>query len=351
MSSSESKSSDPSNDQTVAVTGAAGFIGSHLTHLLLTQGFTVRALVHYNSLGSIGHLAEVLTEGTSKSEAWVAEGRLRITRGDILDGRCIRELIRDCDQVFHLAALIGIPYSYRAPESYLRVNVQGTLNVLEAAREECPERVIVTSTSEVYGTAKETPMTEAHPLSAQSPYAASKIAADKFAESYARSFDVPVSTLRPFNAFGPRQSARAVIPTILMQALSEGKATIELGNMDAVRDLTFVEDAAAGFLALARASLDRVRGRVFNMGTGEGRSVHQIVEIAQKTIGVKKPVVSDLERKRPAPSEVEKLIADSSKLRETTGWKPTVTFEEGLARTAQWIKDHPHQYRPEEYGV
>ncbi|MBI1784355.1 GDP-mannose 4,6-dehydratase [Candidatus Sumerlaeota bacterium] len=336
-------------DQTLAVTGAGGFIGSHLTHVLLRRGYNVRAFVHYNAAGSVGHLDEVLDEGKKGSEGWLTEGRLKILHGDILDARCVMDLIRDCDQVIHLAALIGIPYSYRAPSSYLRINTQGTMNILEACREECPERIIITSTSEVYGSAREVPIAETHPLQAQSPYAASKIAADKFAESYALSFNLPVITLRPFNTYGPRQTARAVVPTILAQVLSDRCEVIQLGSVDTVRDLTYVEDTAAGYLALSQAALDDVSGRVFNLGTGEGHSIHEIAQLCMKLLGVKKPVISDLDRKRPERSEVDKLIADASRLIRKVEWKPTVSLEDGLARTARWITANLQKFKPEEY--
>ncbi len=343
--------SGDSSEQTVAITGSGGFIGSHVAQLMLREGYRVRALVHYNALASIGHLAEVIEEGKRNSESWVIEGRLQIVHGDILDERCARDLMRDCDLVFHLAALIGIPYSYQAPASYMRTNTIGTMNVLEAAREECPERIIVTSTSEVYGTAREVPIREQHLLQAQSPYAASKIGADKLAESYHLSFGLPVTTLRPFNTYGPRQSLRGVVPTILAQALSDRCDAIRLGNLETVRDWNYVEDSAGGYLALARAPLDRVAGRLYNLGTGQGTSVRQIAELAIKVVGVTKPIVSDEERKRPKPSEVERLIADASRLKKETGWKPLVDLEQGVGRAAKWMAANLHLVTPETFQI
>ncbi|MCH8332774.1 GDP-mannose 4,6-dehydratase [Candidatus Sumerlaeota bacterium] len=335
----------------VAVTGAGGFIGSHLTHLMLREGHHVRALVHYNAMAAIGHLAEVIEIGKAADEAWVKQDRLQIVHGDILDERCVRDLVRGRDQVFHLAALIGIPYSYRAPSSYLRVNTLGTLNVLEACREENPERVIVTSTSEVYGSAREIPIREQHLLQAQSPYAASKAGSDKMAEAYFLSFDLPVATLRPFNTFGPRQSMRAIVPTILAQALCDDCPEIRLGSLDPIRDLTYVEDAAAGYLALSRAPLDRMAGRLYNLGTGQGHSIAEIAELAMKAAGVDKPVVSSEERKRPASSEVARLVCDASRLRSEIGWEPRTTLLHGLEQTARWVKDHLDSFDPENYRI
>lgn len=342
------------------VTGAGGFIASHLTERLLREGYRVRALVHYNALGSRAHLEEVVREGSRRGETWAAEDRLEIIHGDVLDERCMRELITGANQVFHLAALIGIPYSYRAPGSYMQVNTQGTLNVLEACRDAGPERVIVTSTSEVYGTALEVPISEAHPLQAQSPYSASKIAADKFAQSYHLSFDLPVVTIRPFNTYGPRQSARAIVPTVLAQAISEDCKEIRLGSLDPVRDLTYVEDTAAAFVALAEAPREKVVGQTFNVGTGHGHTIGEIAELALAAAAdpntpleerTTKPIVSDVARIRPDKSEVGRLIADATKLRKALGWKPEVTLEDGLARTCRWLRDHMDLYRPGSYRV
>lgn len=335
----------------LAITGAGGFIGSHLTELALAAGYAVRALVHYNAAGTLGHLQEVIDSAGCREGGGLANERLQIIHGDLLDSHGLRELVRGCDAVFHLAALIGIPYSYRSPSSYFEVNTRGTLNLLEACREEKPGRVIVTSTSEVYGTAQRVPINEQHPLQAQSPYSASKIAADKFAESYYLSFGLPVVTLRPFNTFGPRQSSRAIVPTILSQALSPDCPEIKLGSLDPVRDLTYVEDTASGFLALAAAPAERVVGRVFNLGAGHGRTIGEIAKAALLVAGVTKPIRTVEERLRPEKSEVQRLIADAGAISTASGWKPQVGFDEGLHRTADWIRKHPGAFRPAEYRV
>lgn len=337
--------------QTVGITGAGGFIGSHLTELMLRHGYRVRALIHYNALGSLGHLEEVIAEGQIGQEAWVEQDRLEVVLGDIQDARCMHKFVRGCRHVFHLAALIGIPYSYTAPSSYVQVNVNGTLNVLEACRDEEVERLVVTSTSETYGTAREVPMTERHPLQGQSPYSATKIGADKLAEAYHRSFGLPVTTLRPFNTYGPRQSMRAVIPTILAQALSEECERIELGALDPVRDLMYVEDNARGYLALALAPLDHIAGRLYNMGTGRGWTVEEIAQLALKVVGVEKEIVSRSERLRPQASEVGRLVCDSTRFTEEVGWTPQIDLEDGLRRTAAWVERNLHLYRPQEYRV
>ena len=327
--------------ETCLVTGAGGFIGSHLTHRLLNEGYAVRAFVRYNAAGSIGHLEEVRALGRERGEAWIGDGRLEIVHGDVMDERCAREAARGCRQVFHLAALIGIPYSYRAPASYVAVNVGGALNVLEACRESKPERVIMTSTSEVYGTARRVPIDEDHPIQTHSPYAASKAAADRLAEAYYRSFDVPVVTLRPFNTYGPRQSARAIVPTILAQALSSECREIQLGSLHPVRDLTYVEDTVAGFVALAKAPLERVVGQVYNLGSGEGVTIEEIAKRALKAAGVDKPIVSREERKRPEKSEVERLICDATKLSSDMNHNACIQLDEGLRRTAAWLRENP----------
>lgn len=335
----------------IGITGAGGFIASHVVQTMLREGFRVRALVHYNAAGSIGNLAEVGRLGSAAGEAWTGSDRLEIVHGDVLDERCMREFVKGCDQIFHLAALIGIPYSYAAPSSYIQVNTTGTLNLLEACRDAKTERIVVTSTSEVYGTAREVPIREQHLLQAQSPYAASKVAADKLAESYHLSFDLPVTTLRPFNTYGPRQTARAVIPTILSQALSPGCERIELGSLDPVRDLTYVEDNARGYLALARAPLETIAGRLYNMGTGKGYSIREVAELALSVVGVDKPIVSTDSRARPKASEVGRLIADAARFGDETGWRPMIDLEEGLRLTADWVREHITEFRPQEFVV
>ena len=321
----------------VLVTGAGGFIGSHLTEALLHAGGKVRALVHYNSRGSWGHLDELRNDFGEK---------LDVRPADITDSFLVRELVKDCEIVFHLAALIAIPYSYQAPSSYLTVNAQGTLNLLEASRQERVKRVIVTSTSEVYGSASYTPMDEAHPLHAQSPYAASKIAADKLAESFYSSFGLPVVILRPFNTYGPRQSARAVIPTVLTQALS-GAKEIQLGNLEPRRDLTFVKDTVRAFLLAAEKP--ELEGQTIHFGQGKSICISELAQMCLKTAGSDARIVSLDRRRRPEASEVELLICDHSKATRLLGWEPTITLETGLRHTAEYLSSHLSDYRSEVY--
>lgn len=323
----------------VLVTGAGGFIGSHVVGRLLGAGHRVRGLVRYNGRGDVGHLTSLLPEFSPQ---------LDVRLGEIADPFLVRELVDGCDAVLHLAALIGIPYSYVAPASYVATNINGTLNVLEACRSAKVRRVIVTSTSEVYGTAVYTPIDEKHPLQGQSPYAASKIAADKLAESYFRSFDLPVVTLRPFNTFGPRQSARAVIPTVLVQALS-GASEIELGNLDARRDLTFVTDTARAFeLALEAPGIE---GQTIHLGSGKAVSIGELAESCLRIAGSSAKVVSAERRLRPKRSEVELLLCDATNAREQLGWRPEVSLEEGIARTADYVKSHLTHYRAGDYTL
>jgi len=324
---------------TTLITGAAGFIGSHLTELLLREGRQVRALVRYSSRGEIGHLRSLPRELRDK---------LDIRAGDISDPFFTRDLVQGCDEVLHLAALIGIPYSYVAPSSYVSTNVTGTLNILEASRQTNVRRVIVTSTSEVYGTAIYSPIDEKHPLQAQSPYSASKIAADKIAESYFRSFELPVVTLRPFNTFGPRQSARAVIPAILGQALS-GEREIKLGNLTPKRDLTFVTDTARAFLLALEAP--GIEGETIHFGQGKAWSVEEIAGACLKTAGSSAKITLDDRRRRPEKSEIHVLLCDAAKARALVGWAPKVSFEEGLLLTADYLAQHLQEYRTREYAI
>lgn len=334
------------NDKkTCAITGAGGFIGSHLSAQLLNAGYHVRALVHYNALDSLGHLSEIEREHPQ------ADACLEIIRGDVRDARCMRELIAGVDQVFHLAALIAIPYSYRAPQSYVETNVTGTLNVLETCRDAAVERLLVTSTSETLGTAQVTPQDETHPLQAQSPYAASKIAADKLAESYHLSFNLPVVTVRPFNTYGPRQSARAVIPTIISQALSESCDAIRLGSLDPVRDWTYVGDTASAFVQIAQAPAEAVIGQLFHLGSGEGVSIGQMAETILELIDCKKPIVQTSERTRPPQSEVMALISDHQQISNAIGWHPGTSREDGLRQTIDYIAANMQHYRPHEFTV
>jgi NAD dependent epimerase/dehydratase len=324
---------------TVLVTGAGGFIGSHLVERLLQEGRQVRALVRYNGRGNWGHL-DALRAAPPEN--------LEVRLGDVTDAGLVRDLVAGCDLVLHLAALIGIPYSYHAPASYLATNLGGTLNVLEACRQSGARRVVVTSTSEVYGTARYTPIDEAHPLQAQSPYAASKIAADKLAESYWCSFDLPVVTLRPFNTFGPRQSARAVIPTVLTQALA-GAREIRLGNLDPKRDLTFVDDTASAFLLAAEAP--GVEGQVIHFGQGQAVSVGELARLCLKVVGSDAVLTSVAERQRPEKSEVGLLLCNPARAGTLLGWQPRVTLEEGLRRTAEYLRRHADQYRATGYTI
>lgn len=318
----------------VFVTGAAGFIGSHLSEALVKAGADVRALVHYNSLGRSGWLEES-----------PLQPEMRIIAGDICDRDSLRDAAKDADVIFHLAALIAIPYSYHAPTSYVRTNVEGTLNVLSVAREIGVERVVHTSTSEVYGSAQYVPIDEKHPLQGQSPYSASKIGADKIAESFFCSFNVPVVTVRPFNTFGPRQSARAVIPTIITQCLTTGK--VSLGNLHPTRDLNYVSDTVEGFLAAA--SSPRALGGTFNVGSGREISIGDLVAMIGKIAGRPIEISPDSQRLRPERSEVDRLLASNVLAAEQLGWQPKVSLEEGLALTIEWIKANIDRYRPDTY--
>lgn len=318
----------------VAVTGAEGFIGSHLVEALVASGHRVRAMVLYNSFGSRGWLASLAPSVLDEVE---------VVLGDVRDPHALRAFVDGVEAVYHLAALIAIPYSYTAPHSYLETNAGGTLNVLEATRLAETPRIICTSTSEVYGTARRVPIDESHPLQAQSPYAASKIAADKLAESYHLSFGLPVVTLRPFNTYGPRQSTRAVIPTIVSQ-LAAGSEGLELGALTPTRDLLYVADTAQAFIAAATAPLDAVAGTVLNAGTGRETSIGALAELIAGLMGRQLPAVTEAaERMRPPTSEVMRLVADASRLRELTGWRPSRTLEEGLAETIAWFTDDARQ--------
>jgi UDP-glucose 4-epimerase len=327
----------------VAVTGADGFIGSHLTEALVREGYRVRALVQYNSFGSWGWLDTVDDE---------VRDQVEVVAGDVRDAGSVRSLLTDIDVVCHLAALIAIPYSYLAPASYLDTNAGGTLNVLEAARALGTSRVVHTSTSEVYGTARTVPISEDHPLQAQSPYAASKVAADKLAESYHLSFDVPVVTVRPFNTYGPRQSARAVIPTVVSQ-IAAGARQISLGSLEPTRDFNFVADTAEAFVSVVRSDDADVVGRVFNAGSGHEISIGDTVGLIGEVMGVEVEAVLDPARVRPEGSEVQRLVCDSSALHAATSWKPAHSLEEGLRATATWFADPVNlaRYRTDRYAV
>jgi NAD dependent epimerase/dehydratase len=322
--------------RSVLVTGAGGFIGSHLVERLAELGADVRAFVEYNSLGSWGWL----DESPVKDD-------IAVLAGDVRDRDSMRAAVADAEVVYHLAALIAIPYSYEAPASYVETNVLGTLNVLRAAAEAGVGVVVHTSTSEVYGTARYVPIDEQHPLQGQSPYAASKIGADKMAEAFHVSFGLPVATLRPFNTYGPRQSARAVIPTIMTQLLS-GDA-VSLGNVTPTRDFTYVTDTVDAFVRVADCP-DAV-GRVLNTGTGREIAIAELVERCELVLGRRATIELDHGRVRPPGSEVERLCANAEAARSILGWESRVTLDEGLAATADWIGNHLERYRPGVYSV
>ena len=325
-------------DMQVLVTGAGGFIASHLVERLVMDGARVRAFTRYNSRNDVGMLKLISPDVFSQ---------LEIIRGDLRDVEAVRGAVRDIDTVFHLGALIAIPYSYVNPREVIDVNIMGTLNVLMAARDHKVRRVVHTSTSEVYGTAQYVPIDESHPLQGQSPYSASKIGADKIAESFYRSFEVPVVTLRPFNTYGPRQSTRAVIPTIITQALTRDE--VKLGSLDPSRDFTFVTDTADGFMRAAAA--ENVLGQEINLGNDNTIRIGDLVDKIFAIIGKTPKVVIDSQRVRPDKSEVMKLWASNQKARELIGWEPRVSLDEGLRVTIEWISAHIDLYRPDQYTV
>lgn len=322
----------------ILVTGAGGFIGSHLTEQLTQMGNNVTALVHYNSSNNWGNL-ELLEKEVLKD--------INVVAGNIEDPFCVQEVVKDQEFVFHLAALIGIPYSYRAPLNYVRTNVEGTLNIMDACLKSNVTKVIHTSTSETYGTALYTPIDEKHPLQGQSPYSASKIGADKIAESYFLSFNLPVATIRPFNAFGPRQSLRAVIPTIIAQALKSD--TINLGSLTPVRDMNYVKNTVHGFIKIAES--DRSVGEVINIGSGKGLTIGEIADKIFHLMGKEVKILQDNTRIRPDKSEVFTLICDSSKSKQLTNWEEVVSFDDGLKETIDWVSSHTHLLKSDIYNV
>ena len=322
----------------VLVTGAGGFIGSHLCEKLVDAGADVKAMVRYNGRGDWGNLEYLSFDRKSA---------LQVVAGNVEDSDFMVRQVRGQEVVFHLAALIAIPYSYVAPRSYVRTNVEGTLNVLEAARQCGVERVVHTSTSETYGTAQYTPMDEKHPLQGQSPYSASKIGADKIAESYYRSFDLPVTVIRPFNTFGPRQSGRAIIPTIVSQGLTRDQ--IHLGSLEPVRDLTYIEDTVEGFLRVAEA--EAAIGEVINVGSGQGITIGLLAQTILKIMKCEKPLVVDPSRVRPPQSEVLNLICDRRKALALTGWQPCWSFENGLSQVIDFISGHLERYKADRYMI
>lgn len=326
-------------DSKVLVTGAAGFIGSHLVEKLVREGCSVRAMVHYNFQNNWGWLDTL--DKDIKDE-------LEIVASDITDPFAVYKAVDGCTMIYHLAALIAIPYSYVAPASYVETNIKGTLNILEAAKQLNVKRVVHTSTSETYGSAQYTPIDENHPLVGQSPYSASKIAADKLAESYYLSYGLPVATIRPFNTFGPRQSARAVIPTIIAQVLS-GTDEVRLGALEPVRDLNYVADTVNGFIAVGNT--DAAVGKVINCGRGDGVSIGELANMILQICESDAKVITMDERKRPESSEVVELICDNTLAREQLHWSPTCTLQEGLEMTAAWMQKNLKYYKSALYNI
>ena len=323
----------------VLVTGADGFIGSHLTESLLEKGYKVKAFSYYNSFNTWGWLDTLPKEKLSQIE---------IFTGDIRDPNGVRIAMRDVDMVFHLAALIAIPFSYHSPDSYVDTNIKGTLNVLQAARDFDLERVLVTSTSEVYGTAQYVPIDEKHPLQGQSPYSATKIGADRLAESFYRSFETPISIVRPFNTYGPRQSARAVIPTIITQLLA-GQTDIKLGALTPTRDFNYVKDTAAGFIAIAES--DQAIGEEINIATQQEISIGDLAGEIIEQINPSARIICEEERLRPQKSEVNRLIGSNEKIKKLTDWKQQYTFAQGIAETIAWLREHMDYYKTDIYNI
>lgn len=323
----------------ILVTGAEGFIGSHLTEELVKKGYLVKAFVLYNSFSSNGWLDTLPRDIMDHVE---------IFQGDIRDPHGVKKAVEGTDAIFHLAALIAIPFSYHSPDAYVDTNVKGTLNVLQAARENGNERVLVTSTSEVYGTALYVPIDEKHPFQGQSPYSATKIGADRLAESFYRSFGLPVTIVRPFNTFGPRQSARAVIPTIIMQLIA-GRQEIRLGSLTPTRDFNYVKDTVNGFVSIYEA--EKTVGQEINIATRQEISIGVLADELIRQINPKARVVCEEQRLRPEKSEVNRLLGDNTKIRELTNWQPQYTFEQGLAETIRFIEKNIEKYKVDQYNV
>ncbi|AEX85660.1 dTDP-D-glucose 4,6-dehydratase [Marinitoga piezophila KA3] len=321
----------------VLVTGAEGFIGSHLTEMLVEKGYNVKAFVRYNFQNDWGWL---------EKSKYLKD--IEIYTGDIRDYDSVYDSMKDVDVVFHLAALIGIPYSYISPLAYIKTNTEGTYNVLEAARKLDIQRVIHTSTSEIYGTAQYVPIDEKHPYNPQSPYAASKAGADHLALSYYRSFELPITIIRPFNTYGPRQSARAIIPTIISQILA-GKKQIKLGNLTPTRDLNYVKDTANGFITVGLH--EKTIGDVYNLGTGKEISIGDLAKKIIELTGKDVEIVTDKQRLRPKKSEVERLLSNPEKAMKLTGWKPQYSLDEGLKETIEWIKENLQYFKVDIYNV
>ena len=323
----------------VLVTGADGFIGSHLTEALLEKGYDVKAFTYYNSFNTWGWLDMLPKEKLRQAE---------IFSGDIRDPNGVREAMKGVDMVFHLAALIAIPFSYHSPDSYVDTNIKGTLNVLQAARDLNSERILITSTSEVYGTARYVPIDENHPFQGQSPYSATKIGADRLAESFYRSFQLPVSIVRPFNTYGPRQSARAVIPTIITQLLS-GKEEIKLGSLTPTRDFNYVKDTAAGFIAIAES--DKTVGEEINIATQQEISIGDLAKEIIRQINPDAKIICDEQRIRPEKSEVNRLLGSNEKIKRLTNWEPKFSFEQGIAETIEWLRQNMNHYKADIYNI
>lgn len=323
----------------VLVTGADGFIGSHLTEMLLEKGYSVKAFTFYNSFNNWGWLDTLPEKKLSE---------INIFSGDIRDPNGVREAMRGIDMVFHLAALIAIPFSYHSPDSYVDTNIKGTLNVLQAARELETEKIMITSTSEVYGTAQYVPIDEKHPFQGQSPYSATKIGADRLAESFYRSFRLPVAIVRPFNTYGPRQSARAVIPTIITQLLA-GKTEIKLGMLTPTRDFNYVKDTAEGFVAIAES--DKTVGEEINIASQREISIGDLASEIIKQINPNAELICDEQRIRPEKSEVNRLLGSNEKIQKLTNWKPRYSLEQGLGETIEWVRQNMKCYKPDIYNV
>ncbi|HPG38218.1 MAG TPA: NAD-dependent 4,6-dehydratase LegB [bacterium] len=321
----------------ILITGAAGFIGSHLTELLVQKGYQVKAFVHYNSRNSWGWL-----------ENSAVKDDVEVIAGDIRDFDSVSMAIKGCKTVYHLAALIGIPYSYISPLAYIKTNIEGTYNILQTCRYEDVDNVLITSTSETFGTAQYIPIDEKHPLAGQSPYSATKIGADQLAFSYYSSFNLPVKIVRPFNTYGPRQSARAIIPTVISQIL-EGNREIKLGNLAPTRDLTFVKDTVKGFYEISLST--KLFGEITNIGMNNEISIGDLVQLIAKLMDVEIKVLADTQRVRPGKSEVERLYCDNSKILNNTNWKPDYNLKKGLLETIPWIKDNLSYYKSEIYNV
>lgn len=326
-------------EKNILVTGADGFIGSHLTEKLVKEGYKVRAFAYYNSFNNWGHL-----DSLDKSIL----NEVEIFTGDIRDPNGVRQAMKGVEQVFHLAALIAIPFSYHSPDSYVDTNIKGTLNVLQAARDFGTSKILITSTSEVYGTAQYVPIDEKHPFQGQSPYSATKIGADRLAESFYRSFNMPISIVRPFNTYGPRQSARAVIPTIITQLL-KGERQIKLGSLAPTRDFNYVKDTARGFIEIARSN--KTIGEEINIATGIEISIGELAQELINQINPSATIICEEERLRPEKSEVNRLLGCNKKIKALTNWVPEYNLSSGLTETIEWFKNHLSQYKSDIYNI